>query len=1039
MSDQQSGATLTYDSESLGQNSAQIEAIEAERQSFLVELQRAQERMIALSRTAAEVQTLLDPDRVLETIGIELRTQGLHCFFGLLDESRQRVVLKHTNISPETLETIRELAGVSPAGFGFAADASPSLQAIIEEGKITFESDVPARIRELLPGPMRKLAVQVADLLQARQAISAPLRLGSDIFGLLMVWSDHLTQADVPSVSLLAQQAAAAIERAELYGDAMQRVFEMEALRTTTLDMTRQLDLSQLLRLIVERASALIGTKGGGLYLYDPSRDELDFVVSLNLGEDYTGTRLRAGEGLSGRVMLTGEPLAVEDYAHWEGRSIKFDGAAFGGVLAVPLKWGDKTIGVLNVTDGRSPRSFKERDLWLLEWFANSAAVAIENARAFAERERKIQQLAALHEVSLEVLAETDPSHLLMTVVQKATHLLEADAGAIDLFDPDSQTLEMKISHGYQRDYSGIHLAPGEGVAGMVCQTRQPLAVDDYVNWPSRVPQIDEDEIGSALGVPLLRGERLLGVLTIDRREPLPFDDDDVQLATLFANQAAIGLENARLFQEQERRSQELLALHETSLDVVSRLELPSLLMAIIARAVQLLEGESGDIYLYRPETQDLISAASHQMPNQVHGVVVKAGQGLSGTILQTKQPLIVDDYESWAGRSETYAGYGFAHVMGVPISYGDQFLGVVVVERGHQSPSFTEGDQNLLTLFAHQAAVAIENSRLFEETRHTAEELQALYEISTEIAGELELPKLLDIIVARAIELLNGRAGGAYLLDEHRQYLELIASRGQKKDYRGIRLRLGEGACGTVAQTGEPLLVNDYSSWEGRSLVFEDEPANNVLSVPVKHGGTLLGAIWVDDANLDRAFDDGDLRLASLLANHAAIAIENARLFADRERTIRQLASLQEVSLEVVSKTDLAEVLPTIVRVAVQLLQAQAGGIDLFRPQTQDLELNAVCGYDETLIGMRHALGEGVVGRVAQSNKPLIVEDYSTWEFRSAQWADQPVGTVIGVPLLRGEQLLGVLTIDRPAEHAFHETDVELATLFANQAAIAI
>ena len=251
--------------------------------------------------------------------------------------------------------------------------------------------------------------------------------------------------------------------------------------------------------------------------------------------------------------------------------------------------------------------------------------------------------------------------------------------------------------------------------------------------------------------------------------------------------------------------------------------------------------------------------------------------------------------------------------------------------------------------------------------------------------------------------------------------------------------MRLGEGACGTVAQTGEPLLVNAYSSWEGRSLVFEDEPANNVLSVPVKHGGTLLGAIWVDDANLDRAFDDGDLRLASLLANHAAIAIENARLFADRERTIRQLASLQEVSLEVVSKTDLAEVLPTIVRVAVQLLQAQAGGIDLFRPQTQDLELNAVCGYDETLIGMRHALGEGVVGRVAQSNKPLIVEVYSTWEFRSAQWADQPVGTVIGVPLLRGEQLLGVLTIDRPAEHAFHETDVELATLFANQAAIAI
>ena len=997
------------------------------------------EQVLALSRTAAGVQSLLDPDRIFEAIGDELRDQGFNCFFGLLEDSGGKVVLRHTNLSSETLQVVEAMLGVPLVGYGFASGASAHIQAVVRDAKTTLDRDFAHVMGEVLPGPAKEMLPQLVELLQAHQAISAPLLAGSHVLGILTVWSERLTEENLPSISVLAQQAAVALERADLYEDAMRRVFEMEALRNTILDMTRQLDLPQLLRLIVERAAALIGTKGGALYMYRPQQDELELVVSLNLGKDYSGTRMKAGEGLSGRVILTGQPLAIEDYSNWENRSSQFDGLHFGGVLAVPLKWGDKTIGVLNVTDGPSPRSFDERDLWLLEWFANHAAVAIENARAFSETERKIQQLGALHEISLELLAETDHSHLLLKIVLKATELLDAQAGAIDLFDAESQRLEMRFSHGYRNDYTGIRLSPGQGVAGRVCETKQPLTVDRYAIWPNRVLQVAEDEICAALGVPLLRGEELMGVLTIDRSEPCPFDEDDVQLATLFANQAVMALENARLYQEQERRSQELLALHETSLHIVSRLELHSLLAAIIARAVQLLEGESGDIYLYRPDTQDLISAASHEMPAPVHGVVVKAGEGLSGTILETRQPLIVDDYESWPGRSERYAGYGFAHVVGVPITYGDRLLGVVVVERGRESPSFTEGNQSLLTLFAHQAAVAIENSRLFEETKHTAEELEALYEISTEIATQLELPVLLNTIVRRALDLLDGRAGGLYLLDPVTEVLELIAAQGHTRDRQGIRLAPGEGVCGKVAQSGEPMVIKDYKNWEGRSPHFEDEPTCNVLAVPIKHGNSLVGAFFVDDSNLDRVFGERDLRLATLLANQAAVAIRNARLFAERERTIEQLAALQKVSLEVVSKTNLSEVLPTIVRVAAELLDAEAGAIDLFDPESQDLELTTVYGYSTSLLGMKHSLGEGVVGGVARTKEPLIVNDYAHWPGRSSQWEGVPIGTVLGVPLLRADQLLGVLTIDRPAVRPFDESDLKLATLFASQAAIAI
>jgi PAS domain S-box-containing protein/putative nucleotidyltransferase with HDIG domain len=999
---------------------------------------RAQDRVLALSRTAAEVQALLDPDRVLQTICDELRDQGLYCFFGLLDDDQAHVVLRNTNLSLDTLRATEAILGSIPE-FSFPADASAAIAAVVRDGKIAFDQRLADRLREILPHLSADAIRELLQLLQARRAISAPLVAGANILGLLTVWSEDLTEEEIPIVSVMAQQAAVTLERASLYEDTMLRVFEMEALRKTTLDITRQLDLSQLLRLIVERAAALSGTEAGALYLYRPDQNELELVVSHNLGQDYTGLRLQAGEGLSGRVLLTGEPLAVEDYSNWEHRSHKYDDASLRSVQAVPMKWGGKTIGVLNLTNRHSTKVFNDRDLWLLEWFANHAAVAIENARLFADKEHTIRQLAALYDVSLEVLAETDPSQLLLTIVQKACELLDAEAGAIDLFDHESQLLEMKYSHGYNRDYSGIKLSAGQGVAGMVCKTQQPLAIDDYANWAGRVPQVDKAEISAALGVPLLSGDKLLGALTIDRRTPRSFNDEDIQSATLFANQAAIAIENARLYHEQERRSQELLALYKTSLQVASRLDLHSLLRTIITQAITLVGGRSGDIYLYRPDSDDLLSAASENMPDDLVGAVIKRGEGLAGKVLETGQPLIVDDYESWPGRSDRYCGHGFARVMGVPILYGDDLLGILVAERDKQKPPFANTDQNLLELFAHQAAVAIENSRLFEETRQRADELEALYQVSTEIATQLELPSLLETIVRRAMDLLRANAGGLYLYDPQSQDLELIADQGHTRPHIGSRLAPGEGACGRVAESGESLVVRDYGNWEGRSPHFEDEPTCNTLAVPIWRGETLLGAIFVDDNNLDRAFGERDLRLANLFANQAAIAIQNAHLFGEREHTIRQLAALQDVSLEVVAKTDLTEVLPTIVRVAAQLLDAQAGAIDLLDPQSQELVLNAVYGYDEALIGMRHAPEEGVVGCVAQTKKPVIVKDYSSWEARSPQWADQSVGSVIGVPLMRGDQLLGALTIDRPVSQPFDDRDVNLATLFANQAAIAI
>jgi putative nucleotidyltransferase with HDIG domain len=838
------------------------------------DLQNAQERLLALSRIAAKVQSVLDYDRIFETIGDELSNLGLNCFFGLLDNGRDGVVVRHTNVRQSALRAAAKLSGAQVVGFRFPLGGSPHLLSVLDEGRALFDDQPEQSIRETLPPPLKPFAAQVARLFQARKAISAPLVSGEGILGILTVWSDDLTEEDVPSVSIFAQQAAMAMENASLYEDEMRRVFEMEALRKTTLDITRQLDLKQLLRSIVERAASLAGTKAGGLYLYDQRHEELELAVNLHLGDDYTGTRLKLGEGLSGKVALTGEPRIVQDYTSWEGRSDKYARTAFRTVMAVPLKWGDKIMGVVNVTDVEKARVFTDRDLRLLE---------------------------------------------------------------------------------------------------------------------------------------------------------------------LFASQAAIAIENARLFEEQEQRSQELMALHETSLHLISRLDLDSLLEATISRALKLLGGRTGDVYLYRAREDDLTSAASIGLPPPLKEAVMKSGEGLAGRVLETGEPLVVDDYDSWEGRAEAYAGYGFGRVLGVPITYGGELLGVVVVEREPVSPRFVQRDVDLLSAFGNQVAIAIENSRLYEETKGTAEELAALYEISMEMAAQLEVSALLNTVTERAIDLLGARSGGVYLYDPGSKELELIVVQGQTGDYAGLRLAVGEGVCGNVAETGEPMVVTDYSNWEGRSSQYDEEPNTNVLGVPIKRGDTLLGALFVDDTDLEREFDEDDMRLATLFANQAAIAIENARLFAEREHTIEQLAALHEVSLKVLAETELSEVLPTIVQQAIHLLDADAGALDQFDTESQRLEMMVGWGYAEDAREISLAVGEGVAGNVAQTHEPLTVDDYAHWDARLPQPDKREIRAALGVPLMRGNEFMGVLTIARGAARPFDQDNVQLATLFANQAAIAI
>jgi len=551
-----------------------------------------------------------------------------------------------------------------------------------------------------------------------RSSAAVPLQSKGKVLGMLAVISREphkFTSQDVELLTAIGRQIGGAIENASLYQEEMQRVFEMEALRKTTLDISRQLDLPQLLRSIVERASALVGTPGGGLYLYHEEEEELELVVSQYLDHDLCGTRLKLGEGLSGTVALTGEPMLVEDYQNWEGRSSQYEGMPFRGVAAVPLKWGDRILGVVNVTDVGQASAFTDGDLSLLE---------------------------------------------------------------------------------------------------------------------------------------------------------------------LFASQAAIAIENARLYSRQEQRSRELMTLHDTSLHITSRVDVDSVLDAIAVGAAELLDGLTAELYLYRPSRGDLKSAASSGLPPELVGGVLRRGEGVAGRVLLTEAPLIVDDYDSWEGRTPAFAGYGFARVVGVPIKYGNDLLGVLLVDRPRSKPPFRGSDVNLLTLLANQAAIAIENARLHDQTKRRLEELSAIEEIVGELSSTLDLGKVISMVLDKAVEATEASAGSIDIVAEDRSCLIWLAHRGyppRAASQYAPASSIERGIVGRVARTGGLALVDDVSKDPDYLGVVPD--TRSQLTVPIIIEKAVAGVIVLESPKLG-GFTQEHADFVQHLAEHAAVAMDNAQLY---------------------------------------------------------------------------------------------------------------------------------------------------------------
>jgi PAS domain S-box-containing protein len=760
----------------------------------------------------------------------------------------------------------------------------------------------------------------------SKSMLNVPLIVGNQVMGGISLENidreNVFSETDVRLLTTLASSMSVALENARLFAETKrllaeteQRARDLATINEAGQALASKLETQAIYDLVGDKLRDIFDAQVVSLITCDRAANLAHYRYVIENGERRYVDPIPPG-GFTAHILRTGQPLLfnqVTDELRAQYSSTVITGNPARSYLGVPLIRGKETFGVITLQNVDRENAFSESDVRLLTTLSSSMSVALENARLFDETRRLLDEtqqrnaeLAIVNRVGEGLARQLEFDAILELVGSEMRSIFpppdilpEVQGVFIALYDQQTEMLRWPFwlagdGHRVQTPPEKI----GRGLTTEVIRSRQPLLIGtiEELYAHSVVPVEDgEPDSPSWLGVPILVGDKAIGVLAVMDPRPNFYTSNDVRLLSTLAANLGTALENARLFSEERQRATELATIDRISQAISSQLEVNAL--------IQLAGEQIRDTFRADIAYIALLDRAAGviRFPyafGETFGTL-KYGEGLTSKIIDCGQPLLINEDVSkrTVEMGATLVGLQSKSYLGVPILAGKQVLGLVSVQSTHEEGYFDEGDKRLLMTIAANMGTALQNAQLYEETKRHASETAALTEIGREISSTLDLHTVLERITTNARELLAAYTSAVYLLEPDGQTLHPIAAVG---DVAGQVLaassRLGEGIIGHIAQSGVAEAINDVTQ-DPRTIhiegTAETESGEKMMVAPLWSRDQLNGAMAVWRSNKENAFTQDELDFFIGLSRQAAIAIQNARLFEQAQEAQRRLADI--------------------------------------------------------------------------------------------------------------------------------------------------
>jgi GAF domain-containing protein/DNA-binding response OmpR family regulator len=875
------------------------------------------------------------------------------------------------------------------------------------------------------------------------------------------------SHADRDLLAFVGQHIGSALTRVRAIEETRQRNAELALINEIGAALAKQLDFQSIVELVGQRISTMFTARSMYVAVYDRASGVITFPFELHEGRRVDAGTLQYGSGLTSIVIDSGQPLLIKTRGESLALGAVEDGLEAESWLGVPILAGDRVLGVIAL-ESLKPSTYDEADVRLLGTLASSMGVALENARLFdetkrllAETDARAAQLAVINEIGQALASQLDFEAIVELVGERVRSIFASRSMWVGIYDSASETISFPYGIENGERYKSVPITLGPGLTGHVIRSRAPLnlghAEDGDAYGVIRIGGPTE----SWLGVPILAGDRVLGVIALESAEQNAFDEADVRLLSTLATSMGVALENARLFDETKRllaetneRAAELALINDVQHGLAEKLDIQAMYDLVGDKIREIFDAQVVDIGIY-----DLVAGVLRYPYTIERGVRFPDEpttiRGVGKFVLETRAPLLINrDIEGWFEQHELenviVQGEPPKAVLVAPLIVGDDVRGRISLQNLDEEDVFTESDVRLLTTLASSLAVALENARLFDETRRLlgetnerAAELALINDVQHGLAQKLDMQAMYDLVGDRIQAIFDAQVVDIGVIDREHDLVHFPywIERGVRFPDEPMPL---VGPRRAVVETRKPIVVNRdmrASMIElGQDLSLPGEVPRSALWVPLVVGDETRGVISLQNIDREDAFSVSDIELLTTLASSLSVALENVRLIDETRQRLAELATVNEVGQALASQLDLDNLIELVGEQMRRTFEADICYVAIHDVANGMIQFPYFHEVGVRIAREPFAFGEGLTSRILVAREPLILNHQADWDAIGGVGLGLQAKSYLGVPIMAGDTAIGVISVQSTKrEGRFGESDLRLLSTIAANVAVAI